>query len=214
MMIYSSVEPEMEIRQGDIFTGVPDIEAALDKLPVLEEDDDVVEVAWKDLLAEGKTDAVTALVAVRPVDAIVITQDCDAVRSPYLALCEIYDFRQVEGRAKETKSPKSWMSIITQQARINQKWFYLPPDDVVGFDSKMGVDFRRVLRVPREQLEAMRSEHRRGRLNELASAHFRERLSEFYRRYPYDEWYPLDSEELDVYQKSKPESVEPYPWQK
>ena len=51
------------------------------------------------------------------------------------------------------------------------------------------------LRVRRVELETLR-DLRRGRLNFLADEHFRERIGEFFRRYPYDEWYALNREEL------------------
>ena len=46
-----------------------------------------------------------------------------------------------------------------------------------------------------------------------ADEHFRERLAEFFRRYPYDEWYPLEKAEFAEYKKSYPET-EPREWQK
>jgi hypothetical protein len=76
----------------------------------------------------------------------------------------------------------------------------------------MGVDFLVTIRIPRTDLEGLRT-LRRGRLNNTADEHFRERISEFFRRYPYDEWYTLNPEELTEYQKEHPET-EPYPWQK
>ena len=48
-------------------------------------------------------------------------------------LCEIRQFRDVEKKCKETKEPRSWKSIVPQQARLNLKWFYLPPDAGINF---------------------------------------------------------------------------------
>ncbi len=53
---------------------------------------------------------------------------------------------------------------------------------------------------------------RRGRLNKVADEHFRERIGEFYRRYPYDEWYPLDEQEMALYTKEYP-GAKPFSWQ-
>jgi hypothetical protein len=53
---------------------------------------------------------------------------------------------------------------------------------------------------------------RRARLNDVAEAHFRERIAEFFRRYAYDEWYCLDAAELAAYIEENPEA-NPYPWQ-
>ncbi len=139
------------------------------------------------------------------------TQDCDASRSRDITLCEIRGFREVEGKSKDTSSAKSWKNLITQQARINQKWFYLPPDDKVGFIDKMAVDFMVTLRVPRADLGDLR-ELRRGRLNTIADEHFRERIGEFFRRYPYDEWYSLDQDELKAYTSEYP-GTKPFSWQ-
>lgn len=128
-----------------------------------------------------------------------------------ITLCEIRSFRDVERKAAQTSSAKSWKNIITQHARINLKWFYLPPDAQMGFADKMAVDFTVTLRVPRTDLEDLR-DLRKGRLNEVADEHFRERIGEFFRRYPYDEWYPLDRDELRVYLNEYPDAV-PFPWQ-
>ncbi len=151
------------------------------------------------------------IVPVRPVAAIVVTQDCDAARSRDVTLCEIRGFRDVERKSRDTTSPKKWKNLLTQHSRINQKWFYLPPDDRVGFTEKMGVDFLVTLRVPRAELEQLR-DMRKGRLNTVADEHFRERIGEFFRRYPYDEWYPLDQDEMKAYLDEYP-GTKPFPWQ-
>ncbi|MGH9553768.1 MAG: hypothetical protein ACRD3W_30590, partial [Terriglobales bacterium] len=163
---------------------------------------------------------VPVIAAVRPVFAIVITQDCDAVRSADIALCEIQPFKDVHAEVKAWKDRpdaevklKNWIKAITQHSRSNQKWYYLPPAANLGFDTRMAVDFRTVLRVGREDLECFRDDLRIARLNDVANAHFRERIGEFFRRYAYDEWYPLDIEEFEIYQDACPESVDPFPWQ-
>lgn len=151
------------------------------------------------------------IVPVRPVTAIVATQDCDALRSRDITLCEVRPFLQVEGKANKDTKPKGYASILTQHSRINQKWFYLPADKCVGFDQKMGADFLVTLCLPLKDLMALRV-RRRGRLNRVADEHFRERISEFFRRYPYDEWYALDEHELSEYNKTYPDA-KPFSWQ-
>ncbi len=207
-MIYHVPNSNDPIRQGDIYIGLPRVEFSLEKV-LLVQDTGPVQVSWGE--CANSKDVITALVPVRPVSAIVITQDCDAVRGADITLCEVRDFRDVERKSQNTKSPKSWKDLITQQARLNQKWFYLPPAPSLGWTEKQAADFRVTLRLPRVDLEA-HSSLRRARLNDLAEKHFRERLSEFFRRYPYDEWYPLDPQELAAYVKEYPETV-PYPWQ-
>jgi hypothetical protein len=75
----------------------------------------------------------------------------------------------------------------------------------------MGVDFLVTLRVPRLELEQLR-QLRKGRLNDVAAAHFRERIAEFYRRYAYDEWYSLDPAEMEAYLSEYPD-VKPFDYQ-
>lgn len=207
-MIYEFPDINEPIRQGDIFIGLPRIEISLQEI-VLVGEDDFRKTTWKQI-ANNK-EPVQIIVSVRPVAAIVATQDCDAIRSRDITLCEIRNFRDVEGKSKDTNSAKSWKNIITQHARINQKWFYLPPDDRIGFDKKMAVDFLVTIRLPRRELEDT-LELRKGRLNSTADEHFRERIGEFFKRYPYDEWYSLNEEELSVYMKEYPDT-KPFIWQ-
>jgi len=209
-MIYEFPKNDEPIRQGDIFRQIPHVDLSLGKLPVIIDQNRPVLTTWEK--AAVSDDPVLAIVSAKPVNAIVITQDCDASRAEDITLCEIRQFRTVERRSADMKSnPEKWMRLLTQQARINQKWFYLPPDPHLGFTDKMGVDFLVTLRVLRLDLEALRHQ-RKGRLNDVALAHFRERIAEFYRRYPYDEWYALDKDELKACQKDHPGS-QPYRWQ-
>jgi hypothetical protein len=65
--------------------------------------------------------------------------------------------------------------------------------------------------LPRGELGDLRK-LRKGRLNITAYEHFRERIAEFYRRYPYDEWYPLDKAEMETYKNEYPDATL-FPWQ-
>lgn len=208
-MIYDYPPFEAPIRQGDIFVGLPRVEVSLGRIPVLEDDGSMADRDWRDI-AQCQQE-VTAVFPLRPVTAIVATQDCDATRSRDITLCEIQKFRDVERKAKDTQKTKSWVNILTQHARINQKWFYLPPDPQIGFADRMAVDFMVTLRVARVELEMLR-DLRKGRLNAVADEHFRERISDFFRRYPYDEWYSLNQDELRVYTDEYP-GTQPFPWQ-
>jgi hypothetical protein len=208
-VIYEEVAADAPLRQGDIFVGLPRVEVTLERITVVEEDGTTAECLWREIAYSGRE--ITAVLPVRPVTAIVATQDCDALRSDDITLCEVRGFREVEGMARDAKTPKGWKSIITRQAHINQKWFYLPPDSRMGFNDKMAVDFLVTLRVPRVELEAFR-DLRKGRLNDVAYEHFRERIGEFFRRYAYDEWYPLDQDELKAYIHEYPDT-KPFPWQ-
>jgi len=208
-VIYEFPPTSAPIRQGDIFIGLPRIDVSLNRVLIAGQKGESM-ASWLEVAQKGEP--VTIIVPVRPVAAIVATQDCDAIRGRDITLCEISNFRKVERKSKDTNSAKSWKNIITQHARINQKWFYLPPAREIGFFDKMAVDFAVTLRVPRAELEELR-ELRTGRLNPIADEHFRERIAEYFRRYPYDEWYPLDGEELKAYMNEYPD-VAPFPWQR
>ena len=209
-MIYEYPDVGAPIRQGDVFVGLPRVEVSLGDIAVLEEDDLATKRQWREIAFRGEI--VSAILPVRPVAAIVATQDCDATHEQDITLCEVRLFSVVYPPAANASTPKAWKNIITQHARANQKWFYLPPDERIGFNDKMAVDFMVTLRVPRAELEALR-DLRRGRLNPVADEHFRERIGEFFRRYPYDEWYPLDPDELKTYLDKYPDA-EPYLWQR
>ncbi|MFL6334902.1 MAG: hypothetical protein ACJ754_16445 [Pyrinomonadaceae bacterium] len=208
-MIYDFPESSSPIGQGDIFFGVPILDLTDEELPTVDDAGNAQALPWEAFASAGKN--VSAIVTVRPTIAIVGTQECDALRAPNITLFEVRPFRDVERKSKDTSKPSKWVPLITQHARINQKWFYLPADERLGFGEKMGADFLTPIRVPRLTLERMLN-FRKGRLNEVAKQHFRERLAEFFRRYAYDEWYPLTREELAEYHKSHPEA-EPFPWQ-
>ena len=208
-MIYDLPELSSPISQGDIFIGVPILDLPDDELPAIDDQDIPHTLPWEAFASAGEK--VTAVITVRPTIAIVGTQECDALRAPNITLFEVRPFRDVERKSKDTSKPSKWVPILTQHARINQKWFYLPADEKIGFSEKMAADFLTPLRIPRIALERLTG-FRKGRLNEVARQHFRERLAEFFRRYAYDEWYPLTPEELAEYQKNYPDA-EPFPWQ-
>lgn len=198
-MIYDTVVPAADIRQGDIFVRVPRIEMSLERVLTIGEHDDE-ELTWEELLERGEN-TVTMAVAARPVMAIVITQDCDTLRAPSISLCEIRRLEDVVGSlgASTSKIVKN----IPKQTRANLKWFYMPPAPNLGIEERMAVDFQVTLSVPRKDLERLRS-LRIGRLNPEADEHFRERLAEFYRRYPVDEWYAFSREEFEEYRRDYP----------
>lgn len=211
-MIYVPVGPDTPIRQGDIFKNIPRVDLDLSDLSVISREGTVEFARDWSSLAESH-DRITVSAAIKPVYAIVITQDCDAVRIDDVALCEIDRFAAVERMAETALKPKSMVGLITKQSRLNLKWFYLPPDPTLGFTERMAADFQTIISTSRSYLEKHIAHLRLGRLNNIAGEHFRERASEFFRRYPYDEWYPLDKAEFELYRQEKPEPIVPFPWQ-
>jgi hypothetical protein len=212
-MIYEFPNSASAIRQGDIFQTIPRLDISFAELSIVNKNNEQEAVTWDDV--RGSTEPLTAVVGLRPVWAIVITQDCDATRVPDISLCEIKPLPSVL-RGSIPTTLKQWVSHLKKQAVQNLKWFYLPPDQGIGFADRMAVDFLATLRVTRQDLEAARH-LRRGRLNEVADEHFRERLSEFFRRYPYNEWYPFNKEEFEEYRAAnatEAELISPYDYQR
>lgn len=214
-MIYERVGIQEPLRQGDIFRNVPRVDFSLSSLAVFNDYDGPRRLTWRDILTEtDPSGAATALLPIKPVDAIVVTQDCDAARGEYISLCQINNYLVATGQNQSPKDAKAWQSLIMRMARTNPRLFYLPSDPKVGLSDRMAADFRVVLRVPRLDLLNM-MDLRIARLNEIAAQHLREMFSQFFRRYAYNEWYPLDKEEFQAYANQiRGESVEPYPWQK
>jgi hypothetical protein len=215
-MIYTFPAIDDPIQQGDIFRWIPSIDFSLKEFAFIKENSIIKpEGGWHNLIQPIIPEKpFEIIVNIRPVFGIVASQDCDIIRSLDITFCEIGPFKDIDKQGQNAVSAKTWMSLITKHARINQKWFYLPPDEKLGFKEKMAVDFRSITKVNRVELEEYKAILRVGRLNELSTAHFRERIAEFFRRYPYNEWYPLNSEELEAYQKEKGEVDHIYEWQK
>lgn len=211
-MIYESVKPDEPIRQGDIFKNVPRVDLSLANLAVAEDDNHRL-TRWRDLVSEGSTtQGITAVLPIKAVTAIVITQDCDAVRGQYLSLCQMDEYLSALNLKDPPASPKKWQSLIVERARTNPRLVYFPAAPENGLNERMAVDFRVILRLPRTDMESLR-EFRVGRLNTTAAEHFRETLAHFFRRYAFNEWYPLTKEEFDEYAKERREAIEAYPWQ-
>jgi hypothetical protein len=116
------------------------------------------------------------------------------------------------GQKDPPKNHDKWQSLIIKKGREMPRLFYLPADTIPDFDKPKAADLRVILRVPRTDLETLR-EHRVCRLNAEAVEHFRETLAHYFRRYAFNEWYPLTKEQFEAYSTACPEPVKAYPWQ-
>ncbi len=208
-MIYETTHPDSPILQGDIFLRLPRTDISLSSIALLEDKDLTSEVKWEDI--KDLTNTLTAVLPIRAVTAIVITQNCDNARGAFISFCQIDPFTQVY-QDKIPKDAKKWQSLITKNARMTTRYFYLPEAPDVGIKERMAVDFRLIFQMQREELEKYKA-LRSCRLNAVASEHFRETLAQYFRRYAYDEWYPLDKEEFKVYSENFDPRPKPFPWQ-
>ena len=194
-MIYEPLNTTAPIRQGDIFRAIPRLDVSLRVLPVVDELAGQRTSTWEAERQVSDQRPLVVMATAHPVDAIVITQDCDTVRRPYLALCEIVPLSTVVPDGLPTNAKKRAKRIM-KVSNENPRSFYLPLDPALApFEERMAVDFSVILRLNREDLEGLVS-RRFCRLGEEAYQHFRETLAQFLRRYPVDPWYPLDAEEF------------------
>lgn len=211
-MLYDFPETSANLRQGDIFINLPKVQLDLSEFPLLEDDDSISRSPWKDVVENKKE--ITGVLGIITVAAIVISQDCDAAREEEITLCEIKGLTDIESWFEGKTSQKKIVDTLMKKTRQNPKWFYLPQDPKIGFEHKMAVDFRSTLSVYREDLELLKF-LRKGRLNEIGYQHFREKLSNFYHRYAYNEWYSLTKNEVKDYNHyASLTAKDLYKWQK
>lgn len=215
--MYSRISASEPIRQGDIFRWLPKIDVVLGaaSLPIITElkEEGEKEVDWfqfanTPLSADATSGSTvkTAAVTVKPAFGIVISQDCDASRCENVVFAEVKPLVEI-GAFKTFKEPPAAskvISLVKDHTRKNQKWYFLNDSTDLGFERKMAVDFESIFDIKREMLVTHIEVLRIGRLDdEVAWPHFRERVAEFFRRYPYNEWYPLNAEEASVYEEDE-----------
>ena len=216
-MIYDAVTPDQPLSQGDILYPVPMVTVpSLDNILNLNDADDPYKVrTWSE--SQSGSPIVSPL-PIENVWGIVCSQTCDASRSPVISCFQIDTFSKVTGLLLPEK-PNKRASLIVSQSRQNGKWFYLPAFVGLGFTEPMAVRFDTVFQIHRESLMAEIGKYRGCRLNTVAYEHYRESIAQYFRRYPYDEWYPLAGEELNAYQEGikdplEREKVKLFEWQK
>lgn len=216
-MIYELVDPSEAIRQGDIFRGIPRLSFDPSEMTIIMTDGNPQTINWIDKIKKGESNKSTLTVAkVEQVYGIVATQDCDAERDDTIAFFEVKKFIDVIQKESPPSSPTAtwWMKRIMRNARLEEKSFYLPVDDRFGFPERMLADFQSLIYVPSKFLLENTTLLRIGRLNSEADEHFRERLSNYFRRYPYSEWYPLNKDEFEAYKREyKRGDIPPKTWQ-
>lgn len=216
-MIYEVVSPDAPIQQGDILFPIPMIEPPqLDSVELLSEDG-VVSCKWLSVTQDGSGDKIIAT-KINPVWGIVATQNCDAIRAPEISCFFIGEFYSVTCLNKPTTPEKGIKEIVSQTQR-NNKWFYLPPDSEIGFTQPMAANFLRIFQLDRDSLEKDIAVLRKGRLNSIAYEHYRECISQHFRRYSFNPWYPLSQGEFESYRDGIKDEHEkaamlPYDWQK
>ncbi len=204
---YTAPSNSDPLEQGDIFAGLP--------LPVLHWDsieyvNNLLDLETKNLSDLGD-EPFHAQIKVDRVYGVLCSQNCDVIRGDSLLFAQIRPFHEVMPSYKDKTSPKEWKDLITKNSRLNAGWFYLPKES--PFIERMAIDFSSMIMVRR--INGYPYENMRiARLPNVANDHFRAKLSDYFRRYAYDEWYPLSMEELEKYKHdNKDPDIQNFPWQ-
>lgn len=213
-MCYDLLEPECPIRQGDIFYPLPYAELSLTNIQALKkigQENLVLQVSNWDILQDNEEIVIST--ALRKAWGIVATQDCDASRIPDISLFQIESFEIINRTPPNDKNVGSWINIITDRSCKNAGWFYLPKDERLEINGRKVVNFHKVFQIPRPDLED-NIKLRKGRLGRVAYEHYRESIAQYYRRYPYNEWYSMNKDEVDFYIKNLKKCTvdDLYPW--
>ena len=197
-MIYQSVSLEDGIRQGDIFINLPLIYANLEELNVYSTETTFKQISI-DQIEENEG---TILTHFEKMDfSIVLSQDCDCLRSPFISFIVITEWKS------NISSYKKWMKEIIKLNNDSPYRMYLPPEKAFNITKRMFIDFSLIFYANRENLDNLRK-LRICRLNNEAMEHYREKLSYYFHRYAYTEYYPLNQKEMDEYERWRKEKYE------
>ena len=203
-MCYDLLENDRPIRQGDIFYPLPYTILSLEALQTISmaglkasKWNDIKDIVMEEEEEEEAEIAIS--IGLRKTWGIVASQDCDASDAPNISLFQIDPFVKVHSRPS---SPTRWVNTLTERLCKNAKWFYLPKDDRVGINEEKAVNFHKVIQLKRVDLERNKN-LRRGRLSDFAYEHYREAIAQYFRRYPYNEWYPFNKAQLEAYADTK-----------
>jgi hypothetical protein len=199
---YEELDGDQPIRQGDIFFPLPCTNISLDEVQAISEDGDLEATNWAK--AHGKEE-IFATVVLEKTWGIVATQDCDATWRSSISLFRIRPFKDVYGNRPNRDS--GWISVLTERTCKNASWFYFPKDTDIGINEEMAVNFHEVFQVERVDLEKYIN-LRKGRLAYFAYEHYREAIAQYFRRYPYNEWYPFNKAQLEAYANDKKCNIE------
>ena len=188
-MIYKNVSVNKPIRQGDIFRNLSLVRFDLEDLLTFQDDNSIISKTWESI----EPNEVQILANLEKTYAIVLSQDCDCLRSPYLSLIVIKPLN------KNIQTQKNWMEFIIDLNKRRPSKMYLPPDNNFNIPIRMQIDFSHIFPIARKNLEVLRK-LRLARLNKEAMEHFREKAAYYFHRYGYEEFYPLNNFEMDSYE--------------
>jgi hypothetical protein len=216
---YINIKKDDPLAQGDIFDNLIFFNIGSEKVSQAVTDGDDVRIKELELgsyVPDGSNTIKNIIVDGIISKGIIISQNCDAFRTKYISFCQIKPLKEIDNEYNQTKKT---IDYLTRKYRCKEKYFYLPMANFTE-EEKMAVDFSRIYQIERTSLEKMK-EKRLIRLGEFPMSHFRKKLSNYFERFAYDEWYVLDKSEFDTYKEDRKKEIsgeeenliKPYPWQ-
>jgi hypothetical protein len=206
----------VELGQGDIFSSLPFIEIDSPKVVELIAEGDQLVPKEIDLVNYISSQPRETNLAVKSTlqAAIIITQNCDLLRSDYVSYCKVTRLRNVEKNMSDSQGKR--IKFLTKTYREQAKYYYLPAEQPYGFEEDMAVDFSSIHQIKKEVLEQLLNK-RTSRLNDMALDHFREKMANYFKRFAYDGWYVLNKSDFEFYLNTLEENekvrTSPYGWQ-
>jgi hypothetical protein len=206
-MIYDFPQATESLLQGDILFPLPSTYVDVFRAPVIAASGEFEPQSWANI---DRNESVVQA-RVKRSWGILATQDCDVSHSETLSFFEIVPLATLTNTRPST--PTAWMHLITKREKRSPAWFYLPPDNALGFVEPMGIDFKVVFQTAADSVISGSAALRKGRLKPVALDHFRSAISYFFTRYAYDDWYALTRDQLAAYMNEQG-AVEPFDWQR
>ena len=203
------------LKQGDIFFPLPYPIVDIGDMTTLD-DDGPIEFDWNNTISPEPMDF---LIKMKPVYAIVASQDCDNLRDEAITFFMIKTFRDLNKKNITEKNVRDRVDQIISITKGSPNAIYIPPDST--FPEPMLIDMSVTFQVRRTSLLDNLATLRIGRLASIAYENYRDKIANFFRRYPSNEWYAMSKEEFNYYltermskaSTEEKENIKPYPWQ-
>jgi len=202
-MAYLSIKKISLIEQGDIFKNLP-------IFPHFINDDEKIQI-WNENISRIinnnlPSEPISFEIFPIPSMGILLNQDCDIEKTRYLVFAEIRKGKD-KLNLKPLKSFKQKIKIIRDETRFH----YLPPwNSGENENNPWVVDFLSIFLVPINLIKNNMDQYFVARLTPEFKIIFKDKISRFFTRLPFEDLIFLNSKERLAYKKDKKLSDEEY----
>ena len=202
-MAYLPIKDVSTFEQGDIFKNLPIFSKFTD--------DDEKIYAWNASISRINKnilppEPLTFEIYPKPTMGILLNQDCDIERTHNLVFAEVKK-RNDKFSPNPSKSYNTKLKIIRDETRFH----YLPPWDLKENETMPWiVDFLTIFLVPIKLIKNNINQYFVTRLNPDVKLIFKDKISRFFTRLPYEDLIFLNPKERLEYKKDKKLSNEEY----